>query len=230
MRSSVHELKAAIFDMDGLLVDSEPLWKRAEQTVFAELGLELTDAMCESTRGYRVDEVVAHWYRFKPWPRADLARTRAELLTRVGRMIEVEARPLPGARRVLRDARDRGLGVGLASSSPPALIDAVLAALGIHDCFDAVVSAEHERHGKPHPAVYFKAAAALGVAPATCVAFEDSVAGLRSAAAAGMRTVAVPDAAARHDAGFDIADLKLRSLDEFRFDMLAVPPAATRRA
>lgn len=224
------QINAAIFDMDGLLVDSEPLWKRAEQAVFGQLGLRLTDEMCEQTRGRRIDDVVAYWYRFKPWPDPDFVRTRTALLERVDKLIQTDAVPLPGVDSVLRRARALGLRIGLASSSPFALIDAVLAALDLRPWFDAIVSAEHEPHGKPHPAVYLKAAAALGVAPARCVAFEDSVPGLQAAKAAGMYTVAVPDTHCRDDAAFDAADCKLRQLDEFSFETLAATRPDARHA
>lgn len=211
---------AIIFDMDGVLVDSEPLWRRAEQHVFAQHDVTLTDEMCAQTMGWRLDQVVAHWLaRYdKPLKLAraiegDVVDMLCELLTR-------EAQPLPGAIEAIALARRRQERVALASSSARRIIDTVLRALGTNDAFDAVCSAQFEAHGKPHPAVYLRAADAVGVPPVACVAIEDSVPGLISACAARMRTIAVPQEHTAHDPRYVLADLRLDSLVQLDGDRL----------
>jgi len=128
----------------------------------------------------------------------------------VARVREVGA-PLPGALEAVEAAAAQGLPLAVASSSPRRLIDATLARLGLSERFAAITSAEDDRYGKPHPAVYLRAAEALGVAPPRCLVFEDSLNGVIAAKAARMRCVAVPEEPAP---GFAIADLTLTSLLE----------------
>jgi mannitol-1-/sugar-/sorbitol-6-/2-deoxyglucose-6-phosphatase len=185
-------LRAAVFDMDGLLIDSEPLWRRAERTVFSEVGLHLTDDDCKLTTGLRIDEVVGHWFSRHPWKSQSPEVVGDRIVREVVRLVRTVGEEMPGASRALALCADAGLRLGLASSSSPALIDAVLDRLGFTDRFEVAHSASHEKHGKPHPDVYLTACARLGVSPAGCVAFEDSVNGVRAARAAGMRCIAVP--------------------------------------
>jgi sugar-phosphatase len=213
-------MKAVIFDMDGVLVDSEPLWRLAERQTFAEVGLELTDADCESTMGMRTDEVVDQWYRQAPWS----GRSPDEVVTRLeGRMRELiaeRASAMAGVEQTIALVRTNGLLLGLATSSAPPLIEAVLTKLGLADAFAVTHSAIEEEQGKPHPAVYLTTAKRLGVDPAECVAIEDSQAGVRSAKAAGMRVIAVPPPHLFDDPGYDEADVKLGSLEELTPEML----------
>jgi len=217
---SLCAMRAIIFDMDGVLIDSEPLWRRAEREVFAEQGLILSDDDCKRTMGLRTDELVAYWYRHHRW----LARTQsvvAETIdSRVAELIAEHGAPLPGAVAAVRAARDTGLPVGLASSSSLDLIELVLRALGLEGCFSVLCSAVDEERGKPDPAVYLTAARRLGLPPAGCVAVEDSMRGVTAALAAGMRVVAVPPPDHFDDAEFDVAHLKLRSLDGFSLELL----------
>lgn len=208
-------LAAAVFDMDGLLVDSEPLWRRAERSIFPRLGIELTDEMCMQTMGTRVNEVVLHWYRQKPWEGPACPEVAEEIVAAVIALVRSEGRPMDGVREVLDLCRQRGLRTALASSSDMCLIDAVLERFGIRDCFDVVHSAEHEPYGKPHPGVFLTTAERLGVEPPCCLVFEDSFAGLIAAKAARMPVVAVPSPHDFDQPRFGIADLKLRSLREF---------------
>jgi len=217
---SLCAMRAIIFDMDGVLIDSEPLWRRAEREVFAEQGLILSDDDCKRTMGLRTDELVAYWYRQHRW----LARTQsvvAETInSRVAELVAAHGAPLPGAVDAVRAACSSGLPVGLASSSSPGLIELVVRALGLEDCFSVLCSAEDEERGKPDPAVYLTTARRLGVPPAGCVAIEDSVRGVQAAVAAGMRAIAVPTPDHLDDPGFDVAHLTLRSLEEFSVELL----------
>jgi HAD superfamily hydrolase (TIGR01509 family) len=213
-------MRAVIFDMDGVLVDSEPLWRLAERQIFAEVGLELTDADCESTMGMRSDEVIEHWFRLSPWQGATCADVEARLESRMRELLTEHATAMPGVVESIAMARVEGLALGLATSSAPPLIEAVLTKLGLGDAFDIAHSAIDEELGKPHPAVFLTTARLLGVEPAECVAIEDSVAGVRSGKAAGMRVIAVPPPHLFEEADYDQADIKLRSLAELTPEML----------
>jgi HAD superfamily hydrolase (TIGR01509 family) len=213
-------MKALIFDMDGILVDSEPMWRLAEREVFAGIGLELDDADCERTMGMRTDEVIDHWYRRAPWNGPSPAEVEARLVARMQTMIAELAEPMPGVEHALTLARDAGFELGLASSSPPTLINAVLRKLGLERDFAVVRSAVDEEHGKPHPGVFLTTARLLGIDPGDCVVIEDSLAGVRSADAAGMRVIVVPPAHLFDEPDYDDVDEKLRSLKELTGEML----------
>lgn len=208
-------LEAAIFDMDGLLVDSEPLWRQAEKVVFPAVGIRLTDEMCMQTMGTRVDEVVRHWYRTSPWSGPSQEEVADQIVSGVVDLVRAEGTALPGVDQALTRCADQGLILALASSSSTRLIDAVVDRLGIRDRFSLLQSAEHEPYGKPHPGVFLTTATRLGVEPTACLVFEDSFAGLIAGKAARMKVVAVPAVEQYHQTCFDIADLKLPSLADF---------------
>ncbi|MCC7073978.1 MAG: hexitol phosphatase HxpB [Deltaproteobacteria bacterium] len=218
--------RAVVFDLDGVLIDSEPLWHEAELEVFCALGVPLTRALCLETTGLRVDAVVQHWYGLHPWPHAPHERVAADVVGRVAALIRARAQPMPHVHAALDAVGARGLALGLASSSPMLVIDAALARLGIARRFSAVRSAEPLPHGKPDPQVYLLACADLGVAPAAAIAVEDSSSGLRAAHAAGMRVIAVPDPSARPPDALGLADLVIADLGELAtaLDRLVAPP------
>lgn len=203
---------AAIFDMDGLLIDSEPLWHRAEIRIFASVGISLTPEQCRETTGIRIDEVVRIRYRQQPWSNKSLQQVEAEIMAEVQHLACTEGQALPGAQEVLAELSGRGMRLALASASPLPMITAVLAHLGMAKFFSAICSAADETEGKPHPAVYLSTARLLRVRPELCIAFEDSIPGVMSAKAAGMTVVAVPDAHHFARDEFAIADFKLPSL------------------
>lgn len=199
--------------MDGLLIDSEVLWHRAEVEIFGSLGIDLRDVAGRSTKGMYVDEVVAYWFARHPWSDPSQREVVDALLARVGDLVESEGRLLPGALRAVDLAAARG-PIAVASSTPLALIERCLACFGLADRFAAVHSAEFEPYGKPHPGVFLSAAAALGVAPAACLVLEDSAVGVVAARAATMSVVAVPAAEDRDAVEFSLADLVLASLED----------------
>lgn len=206
-------MRATLFDMDGLLVDSEILWHKAEVEIFGQLGVPITDAKDRSTKGMFVAEVVDYWFDRYPWSGPSREEVVAMLLSRVGDLIESEGRLLPGARRALDLTSARG-PIALASSTPLALIARCLDHFGLRDRFQSVHSAEFEPFGKPHPGVFLAAAAALDVAPQNCLVIEDSAAGVLAAKAASMMVVAVPTTEDRGRPAFTLADLVLTSLEE----------------
>lgn len=182
---------AAIFDLDGLLVDSEPLWVQAEIEIFGQVGLRLSARDCARTTGLRIDEVAAFWARERPWqgpPARELAR---RVTDRMEILLASRVQPLPGAVQAVRLLQEAGVPLALASSSEARLIHAALGRLGLASAFPVLCSAADEARGKPDPAVYLRAARELAIAPADCRAFEDSANGLQAALAAGIPTVVV---------------------------------------
>lgn len=205
-------LAAALFDLDGLLVDSEPLWQEAEISVFGSLGFPMTNAMCGQTTGLRIDEAVEYWHARFGWQGKSNADVVAAILDTLEVLIDEKARPMAGVEEAIQFFTRKNLRIGLASSSPTRILQRTLRHLGLTDAFAVVQSAESLPYGKPHPAVYLEAAAAIGAKPVHCVAIEDSFNGLLAAKSARMKTVAVPEPAHFTQTKYDIADVKLPSL------------------
>ena len=205
---------ASIFDMDGLLIDSEILWHEAEIEILGGLGVPLAVEGCRSTKGMFVDEVTAHWYGLHPWPGATPTpdEVAVQIVDRVIELIVTKGVLKPGAAHAIDLCHARGLPVAVASSSQYRLIDAALSHFGLRDRFDVVHSAEDEEYGKPHPAVFLTAAAKLGAPPKRCLVWEDAPAGVLAAKASSMTCIAVPEAGESHHPAFGLADLVVDSL------------------
>ena len=206
--------------MDGVLVDTEPVWRRVERDVFSRIGIDLSDEQLRETWGLRIGEVVDHWYRARPW---DGIRPRAVERAILKGMVEharTDLVVLPGAVEAIHTARSLGLRVAIASSSSRELIDAVIERLGIAASVDAVCTADDEVMGKPDPAVYRSAARLAGAAPVECVAVEDSPNGVRSAKAAGMACVAVRTDRSTTPDDVSGADCVIESLTQFSPQLL----------
>lgn len=212
--STERQIRAAIFDMDGLLIDSEPLWDRGEHEVLSELGVDFTPRHeLPNTRGLRIDLVVDLWFGQQPWTGPDRATVVERIISRVISLVE-ETRPLlPGVHEAVALCKAQGLKVGLASASPLYMLEKVLTMFDLRDQFDALASADKLDYSKPHPQVYLNCAAQLGVSPLNCVALEDSVNGMIASKAARMRSIVVPAAESQLDPRFSLADIKLSSLE-----------------
>ncbi len=181
---------AIIFDMDGVLIDSEPAWRIAEQDVFSTLGVPLTEPMTHQTTGLRIDEVVEYWRARYPF-RGETAAVGARITEAVAQWVRDSGEALPGALHSLAAIRTQKIPVGLATSSAPPLIEAVLERLHLEDTFRAIVSGSEVPRGKPDPAIYELCARRMAIPVSRCVAIEDSVAGVQSARLAGLACVAV---------------------------------------
>ena len=205
---------AAIFDMDGLLVDTEGLWHEAEVEVLGPLGVPIAEGDPRRTKGIFVREVARYWHDRFPWRGPSPDEVAARIVERVIGLIDEKGRLLPGVDDALGLCRRHGLTLGLASSSEHRLIAFVLERFGLASTFAVAHSAEDEPYGKPHPAVFLTAAQRLGVAPTRCVVWEDSPAGVLAAKAARMTCVAVPAPDESAAPAFGIADAVLSSLEE----------------
>lgn len=181
---------AVIFDVDGTLVDSEPLAWRAWRDVLAQYGYELRPEDIELTRGRGWPEIHGHFVSVVP-DLPDSAGAWEGFSGRLFALLETELTPFDDAIGTARDLHERGMPVAVASSSPRARLDATLRAAHLDGLFDVTVAGDEVEHGKPAPDLFLAAAERLGVAPADCVAVEDSPPGVASAVAAGMTVVAV---------------------------------------
>jgi len=184
---------AIIFDMDGLLVDSEPLWYEVEVAMIEQHGYTYTDDVRDSTVGLRVDEFAQIIHKHYPKV-ADTPANVAKLITH--KMMSIPAEkitPRPGAEEIIRYAAEKKIPRAIASSSSQRIIDHFVTMLGWGELIPLRFSAEFMRHGKPEPDIYLHAAKSLSIAPEKCIALEDSKAGTQAALSAGMTCYTVPD-------------------------------------
>lgn len=182
-------LKAVIFDMDGVLIDSEKFWAQAELDVFSSYGVQVTEDLAAQTRYMTTQEVTEFWYERFPWENFDASDLENKVVTRVIEMIQNQDCTMSGVQEFIKNLKNKEYKIGLATNAPLRVAHVVLEKLQVRDLFDTVHSSEFETHRKPHPAVYLTSAKNLGVSPEHCIAIEDSHSGLKAAKGAGMQTV-----------------------------------------
>jgi HAD superfamily hydrolase (TIGR01509 family) len=218
--------RAVVFDLDGVIVDSEPVWEEVRRAFVAEHGGQWQSDSQRRLMGMSTPE----WARYlsaELGVRLDPPEVARGVVDRMARRYHADLPLLPGAVAAVRRMAGRW-PLGLASSSPRSLIDRVIAEAGLADAFAVTLSTEEVARGKPAPDVYHTVAQRLAVPPEACVAVEDSSNGLRSAAAAGMVVVAVPHPAYPPDQdALALADRVLANLDELTADLVT---SASRRA
>lgn len=208
-------LDTVIFDIDGLLIDSEPLWNEAAEEVFKHYGIILTEQQYLSTTGLRTKEFVDQWFGYFDVSKTKAAEAEQKIITTVLNKIETRGTIMPGVQHIINFFYEKGFKIGLATSSPQELIDLVVNMIGIFPYIHATASAQELPYGKPHPQVYLDCATKLNSAPATCLCFEDSFNGLIAAKAARMKCVVVPHHNIMKEERWGAADLKLSSLQNF---------------
>lgn len=208
-------LNTVIFDMDGLLIDSEPLWQEAADTVFRNYGLHLSPQLYSTTTGLRTREFVEHWFRHFNFSGADARDAEDRIIAVVVELIKKKGRPMPGVAHIFNFFLGRNFRIGLATSSGRAVIDEAVRLLGIGAHLQYIASAEGLPYGKPHPQVYLDCAEGLGAHPASCICFEDSFNGMIAAKAARMKCIIVPAASDAQRLSWNAADLKISSLQNF---------------
>ncbi len=214
-------LNTVIFDMDGLLIDSEPCWQEAGMETLLQFNVTLSSVQYHHTTGLRTREWLDYWFGHFGIGKERIPAAEAALHQHVIEKIKSQASPLPGVHEIIAFFKARDFRVGLATSSPLSLVNVVVEKLGIAGEFEAVASAEHLPYGKPHPQVYMDCAASLAVSPLQCLAFEDSFNGVIAAKAARMTCVAIPVKDQAHLPKWGAADLKLGSLLDFTDEHLA---------
>ncbi len=215
---------ASIFDMDGLLIDSEILWHEAEIDILGDLGVPLSGDGCRTTKGMFVGEVTEYWHARYPWAGPTPTEVAVTIVDRVIALVLSKGELKPGAEHAISLCAERHLALAVASSSQYRLIDTALEHFGLRHHFALVHSAEDEQWGKPHPAVFLTTAAKLGATPRRCLVWEDAPAGVLAAKAASMTCIAVPERGEQNEPAFSLADVVLGSLldmDGYRLDALS---------
>jgi len=183
--------------MDGLLIDSEPLWQEAGALLLQQYGITLTESQYHSTTGLRTPEWIDYWFTHFKIDKQHHASASAFIEKTALELIEAKGQPMPGVNYIMEFFRKNNFRIGLASSSPMKLIQMVIKKLEIGEFLAAVTSAEKLPFGKPHPQVF-----------------------LFAAKAARMKCVIVPAPQLHHETRWDAADLKLQSLEQFNLQHL----------
>jgi beta-phosphoglucomutase len=180
---------ALIFDMDGVLIDSNPVHREAWEIYNRRFGLETTEAMHQSMYGKRNDEIVRVFYGDLPADEVTRRGTEKEALYREMIAGKIEGFLVDGLRDFLEFHREAPMAV--ASNAEAANVALVLQATGLGRYFRTALDGSQIKHAKPHPEIYLRAAELLGKAPADCVVFEDSFSGVEAARSAGMRVIGI---------------------------------------
>ena len=210
----MQEIKAIIFDMDGVIIDSEPLWRRAMIAGFNDIGIDFTDEDCRKTTGMRFKEVVEHWFSHHSITEHSPDELNDKVIDHLIELIRAEGKPMLGALEALTFFKDKKIKIGLATSSSNKLVDAILHKLQAKHYFAVVTSAEFLKYGKPHPEVFLHCAEQLNVLPHECLVIEDSLNGVIAAKAAQMKVVAIPDKEHLSNQKFVVADFCLDTLHD----------------
>ena len=216
---AMHKKKqAVIFDMDGVLTDSEPLYAEAVNVALAQTGFALTEEDHRAIMGSSID-YTWEWVMARFSLDRDIGYWKERYDSAVLRLLGEKAEPMPGIYQLLDSLEAQGMKLGLATSSQLNWVKAVLARLGIAGRFGSVAACEMVEHAKPAPDLYLAAARGLGVPPEPCLAIEDTPRGIQSAKSAGMLAIALQTDAMAH-MNLSAADHIIGSLDEFDFSWL----------
>lgn len=213
------EQKAVIFDMDGVIIDSEKLWKKAEFEIFSSLGVKVTEELTLITQAMTTREVTEFWKSRFAWKDVSVTEVEQLVISRVIELIESESCEIPGIRDFIVQIKKQGYKVGLATNSPYRIIPVVLEKLNLSQYFDAISSSDFEVHGKPHPGVYLSTSVKLNVKPVNCIAIEDSYSGMIAAKKAGMTVTAFTNGNLETDvslAAYVIDDFRAADLSKIK--------------
>ncbi len=207
--------QAAIFDMDGLLLDTESLWGESMMRVALHHHIEVTMPQLRFTTGLRIYEVTDYWKKKFPWgTTASSEKVADDILDDIIASAKINGRVMPGVHQCLDWMQKNGLKIGLATSSPMRMLQDLVSHFGLISYFDATLSADTAKYGKPHPEVYLQCAETLQIPSFDCIALEDSVNGMVAAKAARMKVIVVPEIEKINLPQFGLADLILPSLEQ----------------
>lgn len=213
-------INTVLFDMDGLLLDTEPLWGECMLRIAQKHNIPITGDRFKETTGLRIYEVTEFWSVKYSWQGKTHGEVAEEILDDIIAVSKTKGSVLKGVEKSLKLLKEAGFKIGLASSSPYRMIDALVQHFEIDHYFDCITSADEVELGKPHPAVFLHCAASLNSKPLECVVLEDSVNGMIAGKAARMKVIVVPDALHFDDPRFALADLKLPSMVDFDVSLL----------
>ena len=192
-------IKAVIFDMDGLIIDSEPLWRKSEMEVFHSMGYHFTEEMCIQTMGMRINEVVKYWHDQFGWKSHSIKEVIDNIQDKLIENVKNHGKALEGVDTAIEYLNKRNILTAIASSSSFKIIAAVTEKLKLKDKFNIIHSAENEIEGKPHPAVFLSTSDKLGVKPEECIVLEDSKFGMQAGLHAGMKVIVIPEKGTQPD-------------------------------
>ncbi len=209
-------INTIIYDMDGVIIDSEPLWRISMIEQFNKVGVPLTMEDCHLTTGLRIKEVIRFHYARYNFSEFDPLKLNDMILERLMDLIHEQGESMPGLIEALDYFKSRKFKIGLASSSDLFLIEAVINSLNIAHYFDAVCSAGNLEYGKPHPQVFLDCAQILDAKSHECMVIEDSVNGVIAGKAALMKVIAIPEPINFESPKYSIADFKLSSLVDIK--------------
>lgn len=208
-------IKAVIFDMDGLLINSEPFWQEAEIEIFKMAGINLTTTMCHETMGLRIDEAIKYWDKKFGLKKYTKQQVQEMIMDKVVEFVLQKGEPLAGVIKCIEFFEEKNIPIAIASSSYYKIIQAVVKKLNITSYFDLIVSAEDTEYGKPHPGIFIETAKRLQISPENILVFEDSPNGVLAALSAQMKVIAVPDNELKNKKEFLAADLVIDSFEKW---------------
>ena len=210
-------LEAVLFDMDGVIIDSEPLWSKAEQQLLARRNLRYSSQLKTVMMGLDSSEAVGFLIKHYDLKESvsDVVAERNQLVADLFRQF---LRPMPHALQLVRSVQAAQIKTGLVTSSPQDLVDLALSRLNITELFDLILSGDQVARGKPAPDIYLTAAEALGVSHENCLVIEDAPHGVAAAKAAGMCCLAISTSASKLELG--AADRVVRGFDEVDLETL----------
>jgi HAD superfamily hydrolase (TIGR01509 family) len=210
-------LEAVLFDMDGVVVDSEPLWSKAEQQLLARRNLAYSPELKAVMMGLDSSEAVGFLIKHYDLQESlgDVVEERNQLIAGLFRQF---LQPMPHALQLVRSVRAAGIKTGLASSSPKELVDLALGRLNITGLFELILCGDQVVRGKPAPDIYLTAARELGVSQENCLVIEDAPHGVAAAKAAGMCCLAISTSANESELG--AADRVVKGFDEVNLALL----------
>ncbi|WP_244212184.1 hexitol phosphatase HxpB [Flavobacterium psychrophilum] len=209
--------KAVIFDMDGVIIDSENLWEKAEKEVFTALGVNVTYELSELTKSMTTIEATKFWFDKFPWQEKSIDIVEQMVISRVVELIDKEDCKIKGVKEFIERLKAKNYKIGLATNSPNKIIPKVLQKLDIQHLFDTVSSAEFEENGKPSPSIYLTTAVKLNVTANNCIAIEDSYSGMLAAKSAGMTVIAFTNGKKKKN--FGIEDYIIDNFEDFNTDI-----------
>lgn len=216
-----NSLRAAIFDMDGVLIDSNPYHLQKWVELLSARGIAYKpEDLRQKVLGHTAD-VPIRFFLGSQLSKEDRDKLRDELEEKFRQSFPPQAKPLPGLEPLIGECQRAGLSLAVASAAPAKNVETIVDALGFRPYFRCLITGDEVARPKPDPEIYIKAAEKLGLDPAACVAFEDSFAGVESAKRAGMKCIAIASTLPVEELrAHTQADLAVRSFKELGIDAL----------